>query len=96
MAEFDLQTFLQDMDRRIEDRHNRLEQKIDDTLTTVADHETRVAIIEQTPPGEHEERLIKVEGFIKNARWFIGTTIAGGVAWLFTTLSTFFSSGSPK
>lgn len=96
--EFDLQTFLQDMEKRAEDRekraedrHKRLEDKIDTCLLTVADHETRVTVIEETPIKEHEHRLIKVEGFVKNARWLIGTVIVGGITALFGYVTTYFT-----
>lgn len=90
--EFDLQTFLKDMDQRSEDRHKRLEDKVDTCLMTMADHEIRVTVIEQVPIAEHETRLVRVEGFIKNARWLVGTVIVGGVTALFGYITTFFTN----
>lgn len=106
MAEFDLQRFLTDMKHEIgqdlralkndlKADNERLESKVDTCLLTLADHETRVTVIEQTPPGEHEARLIKVEGFVKNARWFMGTTVAAGVAGAISWFTSIFSGG-PK
>lgn len=93
--DFNLQTFLQDMEKRAEERHNRLEQKIDDTLMTVADHETRITVVEQTPPADHEARLIKIEGVVKVSRWFVGTAIGAGLAGLFSWITSIFT-GSVK
>lgn len=90
--EFDLQEFLRDMDQRSEVRSQRIENKIDSCLKTVADHETRVSIIEQTPPSEHETRIVRVEGFIKNTRWLVGTVIVGGVTAFFGYISTLIST----
>lgn len=106
MAEFDLQRFLTDMKHEISDDlrllktelkadNERLESKVDTCLLTIADHETRVSIIEQTPPGEHEARLIRVEGFVKNTRWFIGTAAAAGIAGVITWFTSLFT-GSHK
>jgi len=104
--DFDLQRFLTDMKHEIsqdirsiksemKEDNERLESKVDTCLLTIADHETRVTVIEQTPPGEHEARLIRVEGFVKNTRWFIGTAIGAGVAGAISWFTSMFT-GSPK
>lgn len=88
--DFELQSFLQEMKRELRDDNNRIENKIDSCLNMVSDHETRVTVIEQTPPGEHEARLIRVEGFVKNSRWFVGTVIVGGVTAFIGWITTLF------
>lgn len=93
--EFDLQTFLMDMKRELKEDNTRIEGKIDSCLMTVADHETRVSIMEATPPGDHEARLIKIEGVVKVSRWLVGTAIGAGIAGLVTWFISIFS-GSPK
>lgn len=101
--EFDMQRFLTDMKteisadiaslkREMKDGNDRLESKVDTCLLTLADHETRVTVIEQTPPADHETRIVKVEGFIKNARWLVGTVIVGGITALFGYVTTLFTN----
>lgn len=103
--DFDLQRFLTDMKHEIsqdirsikteiKEDVERLESKVDTCLLTLADHETRVTVMEQTPPGEHEARLIRVEGFVKNTRWFMGTAIAAGVAASISWFTSFFTGSS--
>lgn len=77
--------------REMKDGNDRLESKVDTCLLTLADHETRVTVIEQTPPADHETRLANVEGTVKNARWFVGTVIVGGVTALFGWITTMFN-----
>jgi hypothetical protein len=72
--------------------NHRLESKVDDCLMVLADHETRVSIIEQTPPADHDKRLAKVEGDVKTARWLVGTVIMGGITTAFGYLSTMFNN----
>jgi hypothetical protein len=106
--EFDMQRFLTDMKHELssdiaslkkemkEDSH-RLEGKVDDCLMTIADHELRVTVIEQTPPAEQEKRLTEVEGAVTRAqrsiRWVTTTVIGGAIAAGFSYMVSIISGG---
>ena len=104
--EFDMQRFLTEMKyelsgdiaslkKDMKEDSNRLESKVDTCLITLADHELRVTVIEQTPPADQERRLTVVEGAVTRAqrsiRWIsttvIGSMIAAGLSYLTSYLS---------
>jgi len=94
--EFDLQSFLTEMKRDLKEDNKRIEDKIDSCLMTVADHETRVTVIEQTTPDDLGGRLNKVENVIKQLKWVVVTVIGGGVTALIGTFISRFSGGITK
>lgn len=94
--EFDLQTYLSEMEKRAVDRHERLESKVDTCLLTIADHETRVTVIEEMTPPDHKVRLEQVESVIKQLKYVVVTVVGGIVTGLIGTLVSYFSGGNSK
>jgi len=109
--EFDLQRFLTDMKselsqdisslkRELKTDNERLESKVDTCLLTIADHETRVTLIEQVEPTEQEKRLTAMEGAVgraqRNLRWVVSTIIGAAIAAGFSWLTSFLSGGITK
>jgi len=106
-GDFDLQAFLRDMRSELKADISacasdlktdlkRLEEKVDSSLTTQADHENRIGIIEVVPIAQHEVRLVKVEGVIKQLKYVVITVITGGFTGLIGILVSRFSGGITK
>lgn len=109
--EFDLQRFLTDMKHEIsadlrnmkkelKEDNERLEGKVDTCLLTIADHETRVTLIEQVEPTEQEKRLTAMEGAVaraqRNLRWVVSTVVGGAIAAGFSYLTSYLSGSIHK
>jgi len=71
MKEFDLQRYLENMERRADERHIATVEKIDEMNVTVNDHSTR---------------LVVLEGTEKRHRWYATTTVAALIGFLFDLL----------
>jgi len=109
--EFDMQRFLTEMKHELsediaslkkdmKEDSNRLESKVDTFLMTIADHELRVTVIEQTPPADQEKRLTEVEGAVTRAqrsiRWVTTTVIGGMIAAGLSYITSYLSGGIHK